>query len=278
MKGALTSSFELLGHSSPLGRYPSVVIPIGMLDGKLVAVYGTDKIPSPIAMPPTRDFIKHTPSVTKSLKRFNYSTERLFALRVTHVVAYSISDEGAFFARQLSDPNFDKTNPFARLSLAKVTADSDILRREFDRCYSHLYQHHPEFAEDWRVAEQQCIAGSTPLRPPLNVTSFKQLLTIVRSDINVSPDRVTSAITVWISQHANSIEAVVLRLYRALLSAGTDRELLDHLCDVIVRGTGFQPPTSALIYNQRKAMAGIMRAATSTVADLVTHIEGLEPH
>jgi hypothetical protein len=85
-------AFELLGWDNPLERYPAPVIPIGRLNGQLVAVYpGGHKKEDPIP------------------------EEAVF----TH---FTISEERTFFSKLLADPSFCQEFPEMRTTLQRVAS------------------------------------------------------------------------------------------------------------------------------------------------------------
>ena len=78
----MNHKFVLLGHDCPHGAYPAPVIPIGLLDGHLVAIYpGGAKGPTPEPIRDSDDFVRHNEPETD----FDYRKYGLFAKDPKHV-------------------------------------------------------------------------------------------------------------------------------------------------------------------------------------------------
>jgi hypothetical protein len=115
-------AFELLGWDNPHGCYPAPVVPIGKLDGQLVAVYpGAEKHEIPIFK--TAVYRHFSIEQLETLRGFDHRVERLLATDENHVLRYSTINEAAFFVGLLVNPDFCKGFPRMR----------NILRRVADR-------------------------------------------------------------------------------------------------------------------------------------------------
>ncbi|MCL5666475.1 MAG: hypothetical protein M1383_01765 [Patescibacteria group bacterium] len=111
--------FELLGFDNPYGKYPAPVIPVGKLDGQLVAVYpGGTKHFNPI---PDDSVYVHLPEETVAeFADFNPLTERLFADDETDFTCYKSAEEAEYFTDRLQDSNFCLDDPGMREVLTRV--------------------------------------------------------------------------------------------------------------------------------------------------------------
>lgn len=94
--------FILLGHDSPLGRYPAPVVPVGLLNGQLVALYpGGSPSPGVEPVDETQSYVHHDRRLRKALIHFDYRIERLFAFTRVRVISYPIAAERQFFQKVL---------------------------------------------------------------------------------------------------------------------------------------------------------------------------------
>lgn len=150
-------SFRLLGHDNPLG-YPGPVVPIGVLDGQLVAVYATNEFwrtdrysggEKIVALGKDADYVTHSDSTNEPLGGFNARMHRLFAFAETSVVIYDIEREKSFFVQLLDSPNRRQMNPFLRLSLAKASGDISLVAKELFACGENLHRTAPQVVQQW---------------------------------------------------------------------------------------------------------------------------------
>src|ERR1051325_11255113 len=98
--------FELLGHDNPLGRYPGPVVPIGKLNGQLVAVFAGHNGNETQNLGGDEEYIHHDNSVTENLQDFDYKRDRLFAFNEQDVAFYEVTREREWFSYVLQDPGF----------------------------------------------------------------------------------------------------------------------------------------------------------------------------
>ncbi len=112
-EGKLQMAFELLGWDNPYERFPAPAIPVGRLDGQLVAVYsGGEKHDDPI---PEDAVYRHlTTEQIKMFKGFDRLRERLFASSEHVVTRYARCDEAIFFLKLLAEPSFCQDFPEMR--------------------------------------------------------------------------------------------------------------------------------------------------------------------
>ncbi len=111
--------FGLLGWHNPFGRFPAYVIPVGRLDGKLVAVYPSGKKRAD-EISENAVYTHFTPEQLKSFQGFDYLEERLFAFDEHKVTRFSVRTEAQFFTKLLQDPEFCKDFAEMRESLQRV--------------------------------------------------------------------------------------------------------------------------------------------------------------
>lgn len=149
--------YKLVGYDCPLRRYPSPAVPIVRnLFGKYKAVYLNDDLQiktEPVSA--TAKFFRLSDcddNLRKKLEKFDCSKQRLFALSENDVECYEVDKETNFFIQLLSDNNFSKHDPFARVLLAKATGLEEILRKEFKFYEQNLQGHNRTFWEQDKEA------------------------------------------------------------------------------------------------------------------------------
>ncbi len=150
-----SNTFELLGFSNPLDDYPSPIVPIGRLNGQLVAVYTTMKDGvSHVTETLSEEaaFDRLTPELKDALGGFDYLFDNLYAVTSTDVRKYHVADQKEFFLSLLADDNFAPDNPFARLSIAQPTGEPAIILAEIKKCYKGLGKT-PRFKKAWLIQE-----------------------------------------------------------------------------------------------------------------------------
>jgi CheY-like chemotaxis protein len=148
------NDFVLLGHDNPVGRYPAPVIPIGQLNGELVAVYEGD--PTRFMAEPIDQnclYVSHSETLQSKLKDFNYRTDRLFAYGETDVTCFSSQDEKSFLKEFLTHSTSDREHSFLRFLLAKQTGDLALIVAEMGFCSEILLEEAPTFAQEWCAQE-----------------------------------------------------------------------------------------------------------------------------
>ena len=156
-------NFELLGHDNPLGRYPAPVVPIGYLGDRLVAVYASKKGADIINLEDDVLFVKYEESIKDELCDFRYLDHRLFAFSETKVESYSISSEADFFRDLFDNPTILHQDPFFRLSLAKGTANADMIVKEVVLCLKTLVAEESEenpFLNAWYETQRSELSRS----------------------------------------------------------------------------------------------------------------------
>lgn len=141
--------FALLGYDNPLGRYPAPVVPVGRLDGRLVAAYSGAQSPSYLALEDDVEYVKFDGAARGKLAAFDPHVHRLFAFGEWDVRLYPIAREGEVFSEFLNQKNFSGCNPFLRLSLAKVTNDSRLIIRELRSCVLWMHNSAPALLDSW---------------------------------------------------------------------------------------------------------------------------------
>ena len=149
--------FELLGHDCPLGSYPAPVVPIGLHNKKIVAVYPNGRGIDFVEVDDDARYIIHKDYVRESLWGFNPNTERLFGMSEDNIIKYLVDRETDFFLALLKDQSFSGSNPFLRLSLAKATKSNIDIERELRNCLNSLLGGSDEFLESWYSAQRKAI-------------------------------------------------------------------------------------------------------------------------
>lgn len=140
--------FKLLGHDNPFG-YPAPVVPVGLLNDRLVAVYASDRVTELELEEDENTYIKHNESIRRTLKDFDYLQHRLFGFNENQVEHYRIDKEDSYFYRLLKNHKADLKNPFLRLSLAKATGKPFLSMAEMASCAKHLNNISPHIIESW---------------------------------------------------------------------------------------------------------------------------------
>jgi bifunctional DNA-binding transcriptional regulator/antitoxin component of YhaV-PrlF toxin-antitoxin module len=157
------SDFKLLGHDCPLGRYPATVVPIGLKNNQLVAVYldYSESAPSFFTIDKDSVFVSHEGDLKESLFNFDCSKEQLFAISETQVMRYSSSDESSFFKSLLKDDKFSDNDPFFRLSLAKPTGNIEVITAELKKCGQFLMsgKYSINLADSWYEKEKDKLSS-----------------------------------------------------------------------------------------------------------------------
>lgn len=171
--------FKLLGHDNPLG-YPAPVVPVGLLDNYLVAVYASDRATAIDLDSSEHFFVRHNESIKEALKEFDYLNDRLFAFDTELVNSYAIDYEAEYFTHLLRDRTFAKNNPFLRLALAKATNNISLLIRELGACVSRLLEVTPHLTDTWYAQQIHTLSQQlNPLDQFLIPETWKVLLDIL---------------------------------------------------------------------------------------------------
>jgi RNA polymerase sigma factor (sigma-70 family) len=144
--------FEILGHDNPLG-YPAPVVPVGRLDGLLVAFYASDRVTEVVIEDESSEFVKYDEALRRALRDFDYHNERLFGFSDDRVDSYKIDEQSAYFRSLLRDIHFSLDNPFLRLSLAKATGEKHLTIFEIFLCSLRLARDSTEFTDAWYRAQ-----------------------------------------------------------------------------------------------------------------------------
>jgi DNA-binding protein HU-beta len=152
--------FELVGHDNPLGRYPAAVVPIGQLNGSLVAVYAADESAELSPLKPRVKFVRHDKTLKATLKEFDYRLHRLFAFSETDVEIYSIRGEALYLSELLRRPATRRESPFFRLSLAKGAGQPLQVVRELVSCIEELREGPEGFVGVWYAAQRDDLFAS----------------------------------------------------------------------------------------------------------------------
>ncbi len=176
----MKEGFNLIGHSCPLGRYPSSVVPIGKIGDTLYAIYinihskTKDMVELENEEQENNHFVRYFPSVINRLSTFNYKTDYLFAHSPQNIDFYSEDNEAQFFSKLLGDKFFSQKNPFLRLSLAKATLNEGLITQEIDNCIKAVHSQEDEFIFIW------CKAQINSLGSELYLPKEKQVEEIIR--------------------------------------------------------------------------------------------------
>lgn len=150
--------FELLGHDNPLGRYPGPVVPIGKLNGQLVAVFAGHNGNQTQVLNGDEEYTHHNKSVAENLQDFDYNRDRLFAFNEHDLVLYKVAHEREWFSQVLQDPRLSDDNPFLRLALAKIVSSPDVVLEELYKCVVFLSRKSPdEFIDAWYAKEKESV-------------------------------------------------------------------------------------------------------------------------
>lgn len=143
------TTFELVGHDNPLGRYPAPVVPIGRLNGSLVVIYAAEPGSEVFPLRAKVRFIRHGKLLKESLKGFDYRLHRLFAFGDSDVEFYPIQSEAQYFRDLLRRPSTRHESPFFRLSLAKGAGQPTLIVQELITCLEELSAGPGGFVDLW---------------------------------------------------------------------------------------------------------------------------------
>lgn len=158
------SEFQLLGHDNPLG-YPAPLVPVGLLDGRLIAVYASDQV-TEVELDEDNDvYVRHDDALKEKLKHFDYMSHRLFGFGRNDVELYAIDEEGTFFLTLLKRREFSERNPFLRLSLAKATGKPYLTMWEMGSCSRRLQSIAPNIITAWYGAQLSSLQMYPGLAP-----------------------------------------------------------------------------------------------------------------
>src|ERR1043165_3354463 len=149
--------FILLGHNSPLGDYPAPVVPVGLLNERLVAVYAAEDGPDVVTVAQDCSYIILNSNQQQALIEFDYRRQRLFAMSERDLLTYFIESERDFFHSLLDDSHFASDNPFLRLSLAKSTRDASTIAYELLPCARTIARRAPHYLNTWIDEEKEAI-------------------------------------------------------------------------------------------------------------------------
>ncbi len=156
----LDKLFELLGHDNPFGRYPSPVVPVGRLNGRLVAVCEGAIGPEPVNVADDAGYVRYDGALASKRQWFDYRFYRLFAFSEEDVTIYHVANQAAYFSHLLSDPEFSSNNPFLRFSLAKVVSQPAVLIDELYNCVATLRRTSEEFLDVWYERQREALLSS----------------------------------------------------------------------------------------------------------------------
>jgi hypothetical protein len=113
--------FQLLGFHNVSGQYPAQLIPIGRLEGQLVAIYPGGKTH---LIAEDSDYEPLSAQQVSLLQGFDFANtkHRLFAKDKKTVLSYNVNSRVTFFGKLLKDPDFCLGNPGMRTRLKKIVA------------------------------------------------------------------------------------------------------------------------------------------------------------
>jgi hypothetical protein len=112
--------FTLLGHDCPFGQYPAPVVPIGRLQGRLVAILPGETSPVVEDLPADCHFVHYDRLMRKKLRTFDYQSERLFAFSDQEVECYPAQEEKQFFQELLREPGAGLASRFMESVLPRL--------------------------------------------------------------------------------------------------------------------------------------------------------------
>jgi len=159
------NTFVLLGHDNPYGSYPAPVIPIGNLDGKLVAIYpGGTAGPTPELLETDSTYVNHREQLVRRLERFEWHIDRLFAFTKDEVTSFRSDQEQEFYSQFLASSKFASSDRFMRLAFAKQTRNLMFIVRELALCSEDLNDISPGFVQSWCAKELMEVVVQIDLR------------------------------------------------------------------------------------------------------------------
>ena len=126
--------FTLLGFDTPAGDYPGFAIPVGLLDGRMVAVYNG----APDHIPNDARYQKLSSKQLALAVTFDHLTNRLFAISADNLVCYRVDHEPAVFADLLNDPALEHANPFLLISMAYASRRPGLIEPAILKGYNAL--------------------------------------------------------------------------------------------------------------------------------------------
>lgn len=174
--------FKLVGHDNPLGCYPAAVVPIGRLNGSLVAVYAAESGSDLFPLRARVRFLRHSRLLKESLRGFDYRLHRLFAFGESDVELYPILSEAQYFRDLLRRPSTSHESPFFRLSIAKAARQPTLVVQELISCLEELRQGPEGFVDLWyevQRSEAPMFLGNQ--YRSLLPSDWRQLLSLVSS-------------------------------------------------------------------------------------------------
>lgn len=130
----MLDSFILLGHDAPLGRYPAEVVPVGLKQSKLVAVYRGQLEP----LSHDTEFVRHSPFTQAQLVDFDFTQHRLFAFKPSQVARFRDDSEQTFFRRLLHASWLETSDPFFVMPYLRASRDPYAIASGIVRCAVHL--------------------------------------------------------------------------------------------------------------------------------------------
>ena len=148
-------NFALLGHDCPLGQYPSLAVPVGVLEGDLVAVYAGEEGTQFQPVNPDANFTRHRSATADMLQGFNPLKHGLFAFNEAEIVMYETGKEGEFYSRLLQSAAASSIEPFYRLSLSLETGQLSLIRPLFLTCARRMERKGGEFTDVWIKSVQR---------------------------------------------------------------------------------------------------------------------------
>jgi hypothetical protein len=174
--------FDLIGHDNPAGVYPSLVVPIGRVKSRLVAVHGSssENIPTLVPIAEESRYIHHDPGLRRLLGGFDCRWEELFAYSEDDVISFSVTERSEFYRslllkggaknlirkerpwHRLQWKGAGQMSPFYRLSLAGDTKDLSIILDTLSDCIREMERLAPQFSSDWQRQVRGELQDSDP--------------------------------------------------------------------------------------------------------------------
>jgi CheY-like chemotaxis protein len=176
------TAFALLGHDNPYGSYPAPVVPIGNLDGRLVAIYpGGAAGPTPELVETDSAYVGHRDQLRRKFESFDWRVDRLFAFTRDDVTSFRNDKEQEFYSQFLASSKFVTSDRFMRLAFAKQTRNLMFILREMALCSEELNDISPGFVQNWCAKELVELVVQIDLRSIKDKANRPEINTDVRT-------------------------------------------------------------------------------------------------
>lgn len=156
----ITATSRLIGHDCPLGRYPSVLVPVVAQGTQLFVAYSGPA--ALVEIPSDALFVRHGDQTAAALSGFDYEQHRLFGFAQDDITLFREQNAPVFFAKLLGSRRAAELDVFYALSLAVAARSPRLVARQLHTCAQRMNRLDPKLGERWYARTATQLAMSTP--------------------------------------------------------------------------------------------------------------------